>query len=191
MSAINEKYIKGPFKADFLGGYVFSGPDGSFMFAQIRDWGALSYQKDAESIQNANLQFLVDALNEKASGALKQASDEIADLMHPEFGDIGRLQEENKKLRDLASKFIGDEGPDLDAYLDGHVEVPDVREMKKGIKWLHFYKTEVHQCLGPASGEIETEILRAYVRKVGVDALPKELRTQYEEIEAERAKEGE
>lgn len=62
---INEKYVSGPFKADFRGGYVFSGPD-NFMFGQVRGWGQLQYGKDAEAIQDANLQFMVDALNEKA-----------------------------------------------------------------------------------------------------------------------------
>lgn len=188
VSAINEKYIKGPFKADFQGGIVF-GPD-EFHFADVRGWGHLKYVENGEKIQDANLQFMVDALNEKASGALKKAQEEIANLMHPEFGDLGRLQEENKKLRDLVSKLIGDTGPDLDAYLDGHVEIPDVGEMRKGIRWLGFYKTEVYNCLGPASGEINDSILDAYVQKVGIDKLPKELRAEYEERQAERAKEG-
>lgn len=65
MSAINEKYIKGPFVADFMGGYVFAGPE-KFMFAQVRGWGQLSYLENGSAIQDANLQFLVDALNEKA-----------------------------------------------------------------------------------------------------------------------------
>lgn len=66
MTAINEKYIKGPFKADFHGGYIFGTPD-NFMFAQVRGWGELGYSKDAEKIQDANLQFMVDALNEKVA----------------------------------------------------------------------------------------------------------------------------
>lgn len=98
MSAINEKYIKGPFKADFRGGYIFSGPD-NFTFAEVRGWGQLKYVENGEKIQDANLQFMVDALNEKASGALKKAGDEIADLSHPEFGELGRLQEEIHELK--------------------------------------------------------------------------------------------
>ena len=64
--AINDKYIKGPFKADFLGGYIFSGSD-NFMFGEVRGWGALGYEKEGAKIQDANLQFMVDALNEKAA----------------------------------------------------------------------------------------------------------------------------
>lgn len=99
------KYAKGPFKADFMGGYVFSGPE-HFMFAQVRGWGQLQYGKDGAAMQDAHLQFMVDALNEKASGALskalgglKKANEEIAELSHPEFGDIGRLQEEIHELK--------------------------------------------------------------------------------------------
>lgn len=65
MSAINAKYIKGPFRADPNGGYVF-GPDG-FMFAQVRGWGSLGHEANAEEIQDANLKFMVDALNEKVA----------------------------------------------------------------------------------------------------------------------------
>lgn len=62
------KYIKQQFHADKLGGYVFSGsgPD-QLMFAQIRGWGQLQYQPDPEKTQDAHLQFLVDALNEKVT----------------------------------------------------------------------------------------------------------------------------
>lgn len=213
----DNKYIKGPFKADFHGGYVFSGPD-NFMFAQVRGWGELGYQKEGEAIQDANLQFMVDALNEKASGALKRAGDEIADLAHPEFGEMGRLQEEIHdlkkevarlqareseavmqaerdakradknaaevgKLRDWASKIIGDSGPDLDAYLDGHVEAPDLKELNKELAWLRFYKKEIYPCLGPADDEINTHIRRAYVTKVGLDGLHKKMRQEHEEYE--------
>ncbi len=62
---INAKYIKGPFRADTMGGYVF-GPEG-FVFAHVRGWGALKYVEDGPAIQDANLQFMVDALNEKAA----------------------------------------------------------------------------------------------------------------------------
>ncbi len=59
------KYAKAPFTADFLGGYIFNA-DG-FMFAQVRGWGELQHkEKDPEAAQDANLQFMVDALNEKA-----------------------------------------------------------------------------------------------------------------------------
>ncbi len=61
--------LHGPFTASH--GYVFSGPD-NFMFAQIRGWGRLQYGKDAEKTQDAHLQFLVDALNEKVARDLEK-----------------------------------------------------------------------------------------------------------------------
>lgn len=60
-----KRYVKAPFRADFRGGYVFTA-DG-LMFAQIRGWGQLQREPDAAKIQDAHLQFLVDALNEKAA----------------------------------------------------------------------------------------------------------------------------
>lgn len=63
---INEKYIKGPFRADENGGYVF-GPPGNFMFAQVRGWGTLQYGPDAAKTQDANLRSMVDSLNEKVA----------------------------------------------------------------------------------------------------------------------------
>lgn len=66
MPIAKSKFLEGPFRADFLGGYVFCGPD-NFMFAQVRGWGTLQYGKDAEAIQDSHLQFMVDALNEKAA----------------------------------------------------------------------------------------------------------------------------
>ncbi len=62
---VNAKYIKGPFRADKAGGYIFCLDH--FMFAQVRGWGALGYSKEGAAIQDANLQFMVDALNEKAA----------------------------------------------------------------------------------------------------------------------------
>ena len=62
--AITSKYVKGPFKPDFRGGYIFAGPD-NFMFGQVRGWGQLQYGPDAEKVQDFHLQFMVDALNEK------------------------------------------------------------------------------------------------------------------------------
>lgn len=58
------KQLKGPFRADFEGGYIFVD---DFMFAQVRGWGRLSYDKDGAAKQDAHLQFMVDALNEKAA----------------------------------------------------------------------------------------------------------------------------
>jgi regulator of replication initiation timing len=36
------------------------------------------------------------------------------------------LEQENARLRDLLNRILGDDGPALSAYLDGHVEVPSV-----------------------------------------------------------------
>lgn len=71
------KYTRGPFRADFRGGYVFSG---DLMFAQVRGWGQLQYEPDSEKTQDAHLQFMVDALNEKAARehAPKPAARELA-----------------------------------------------------------------------------------------------------------------
>ncbi len=66
MNPVNAKYIKGPFRADKMGGYIFC-PPSDFMFAQVRGWGVLGYSKEGAAIQDANLQFMVDALNEKVA----------------------------------------------------------------------------------------------------------------------------
>ena len=65
MNAINEKYIRGHFKTDKLGGYVFGiAPDGQkFMFAQVRGWGQLQKLTNGGEIQDANLEHMVRALN--------------------------------------------------------------------------------------------------------------------------------
>lgn len=63
--------IKGPYKHD-CHGRVLAGEKG-FFFAEVRGWGALTgrgggmglSEDQAVAIQGANLQFLVDALNEK------------------------------------------------------------------------------------------------------------------------------
>ncbi len=67
---INAKYIKGPFRADVAGGYIFGTPN-DFMFAQVRGWGVLGYSKEGSAIQDANLKFMVDALNEKVARSNK------------------------------------------------------------------------------------------------------------------------
>lgn len=59
------KYIKAPFKADFMGGIVWSAEQ--FHFADVRGWGELGYKGDGAKIQDFNLQFMVDALNEKVA----------------------------------------------------------------------------------------------------------------------------
>jgi hypothetical protein len=59
------KHIKAPFRADFLGGYIFNADN--LMFAQVRGWGQLSKEPEAEKTQDEHLQFIVDALNEKAA----------------------------------------------------------------------------------------------------------------------------
>jgi hypothetical protein len=202
----DNKYIKGPFKADFHGGYVFSGPD-NFMFAQVRGWGALQYKANAETVQDENLQFLVDALNEKAQGLsktdgpvfnsgrsegqsdvkvmvrkivdpddsenldldgvlkkvqdlvtnFKRAGDEIADLAHPEFGEVGRLQEE-------------------------------IHELKKELDWLTFYKREVYQCLGAGVDDVNTELRAAYIKEKGLAGVPEKLRKEYLDYEADHGR---
>lgn len=65
--------IKPPFKADFMGGIVWTADQ--FHFADVRGWGALSYDKDGEKTQDYNLQFMVDALNEKVARDAKPADD--------------------------------------------------------------------------------------------------------------------
>ena len=60
-------YKKGPFIADVNGGYIWSLADGTRkMFAQVRGWGWLQKLPNAEATQDAHLQFICDALNEKA-----------------------------------------------------------------------------------------------------------------------------
>jgi hypothetical protein len=183
----DSKFLKGPFKADFNGGYVFSGPE-NFMFGQVRGWGQLQYQKDAEAVQNSHLQFMVDALNEKANPSpaqaaymrlaryvgpqsehrknegpladvviaelektkedLKKAGDEIANLAHPEFGDMGRLQEE-------------------------------ISNLKKEVEWLRYYQRNVYQCLGPGDDDINMDITKSFVREKGIGALPEKERIRH------------
>lgn len=67
------RYIKAPFKADFMGGIVWSAEQ--FHFADVRGWGHLSYKEDGAKIQDFNLQFMVDALNEKVERDAKPADD--------------------------------------------------------------------------------------------------------------------
>jgi hypothetical protein len=38
---------------------------------------------------------------------------------------------EVERLRDWASRVIGDDGPDLDAYLDGHVATPNLARLRE------------------------------------------------------------
>ncbi len=66
------EYTKGPFRADFMGGYIFvDSRTDPLLFAQVRGWGQLQYQKDGAKLQDEHLQFMVDALNEKAARELK------------------------------------------------------------------------------------------------------------------------
>lgn len=67
------RYIKGPFKADKLGGIVWSAEQ--FHFADVRGWGQLGYKDDGAEIQDFHLQFMVDALNEKIERDSKPAED--------------------------------------------------------------------------------------------------------------------
>lgn len=61
------KYAKGPFRADVYGGIIFNA-DG-FHFADVRGWGALQHlektEEEAAKAQDTNLQYMLDALNEK------------------------------------------------------------------------------------------------------------------------------
>lgn len=57
------KHIKGPFRADKMGGYIFNADN--LMFAQVRGWGQLQYGPEPEKTQDAHLQYMCDALNEK------------------------------------------------------------------------------------------------------------------------------
>lgn len=57
------KYLKGPFTADFRGGYIFNA--NGDMFAEVRGWGRMLYDEGPEEIRAEHLQFMVDALNEK------------------------------------------------------------------------------------------------------------------------------
>jgi hypothetical protein len=62
--------IRGPYSTDGQGVYVFAQGERHFMFAMMRGWGELHglrglSDKDAEGVQKANAQFMVDAMNEK------------------------------------------------------------------------------------------------------------------------------
>lgn len=94
MSPINKTYIRGPFKADFLGGIVWGSPD-NFHFADVRGWGQLGYKGDGEKIQDANLQFMVDALNEKVA---RDASPKGSGTFVPEDAALARLKEVGDQL---------------------------------------------------------------------------------------------
>lgn len=110
MSPINAKYIKGPFKADFLGGYIFGSPD-NFMFGEVRGWGKLSYEKDAEKIQDANLQFMVDALNEKVArdnGDVKPPSEAARTAYERLARYVGPQSEHRKNEGPLADVVINE-----------------------------------------------------------------------------------
>jgi len=98
-----DKYTKGPFVADLSGGYVFS--SNNFMFAQVRGWGQLKYEKDAEATQNFNLQFMVDALNEKASGALAKVTEELQEAKKLET-QVQDLKDELIRVLSAAQSYI-------------------------------------------------------------------------------------
>lgn len=54
-------------------------------------------------------------------------------------------------------------------------------DMKKELEWLRWYRREVYACLGPADDDINRSILEAFVKKHGMDALPKQERIWYQE----------
>lgn len=62
----------------------------------------------------------------------------------------------------------------------------EIRELE----WLRFYCREVQSCLGPADGDINNDILRAFVALQGVGALPKQQRVRFLEMEDERLGRG-
>lgn len=58
--------------------------------------------------------------------------------MHSGLIDIlkraSEAEVERNRLRDLLSRILGDEGPDLDTYMDGHASVPHVPSLYKRIR---------------------------------------------------------
>jgi hypothetical protein len=52
-----------PAKYDEMGGYIFDA--NNQMIGEVRGWGKLQYLPDAEELQDALGQFIVDAINEK------------------------------------------------------------------------------------------------------------------------------
>ena len=139
---------------------------------------------------------------------LKLAQEEIANLAHPEFGDMGRLQEEIHDLKKEVARVQALESEavmqaerdakraDKNAAEVGHwkqaretamaageVLKAQLDDLKKEVEWLRFYKREVYACLGPADDEINRDIRRAYVKKVGLDGLSEKLRNEHLEYE--------
>ena len=167
------RFMKGPFKADFMGGIVWSADQ--FHFADVRGWGQLGYKDDGEKIQDFHLQFMVDALNEKmerdadnakpSSNAARTAYERLARYVGP--------QSEHRK----------NEGPLADVVLK------ELEEVKRELAWLRFYKKNVYQCLGPADDDINNSIRNAYVKEVGFSELPEKLRIEHEEYEADHRRE--
>lgn len=145
--------IKPPFKADYMGGYIFNADN--FMFGEVRGWGALQYGPDAEKTQDYNLKFMVDALNEKAE----------------------RDATAQKRSNAVAESGYGLPNEPLPrVYTESEVE-----ELKKEIEWLRFYKRNVYHCLGPADDDINLSIIKDFVKQHGMDKLPKETRIQHQE----------
>lgn len=198
MSPINAKYIKGPFKPDFHGGYIFTADN--FMFGEVRGWGALSYEKDSEKIQDANLQFMVDALNEKVARDAQKCAQACSQCEGGDHKKCSMKQchcdqgtspsEAARAAYERLARYVGpqsehrkNEGPLADVVLK------ELAELKKEVEWLRFYERNVYACLGPADDDINTSIRKSYVEKVGIDKLPEQLRIRHLEYEDDHKKE--
>jgi len=125
------RYIKAPFKADHLGGIVWSADQ--FHFADVRGWGQLSYKEDGEKVQDFHLQFMVDALNEKvardaettkpSSEAARTAYERLARYVGPQsehrknqgpLADvvINELEETKRQLKEANEELAKHRGPE-------------------------------------------------------------------------------
>lgn len=124
----------------------------------------------------------------------KRAGDEIADLAHPEFGEMGRLQEElheEKKAHSITRELVT-------VGIGARLELSDKlellknqnEELHKEVEWLRYYKRNVYQCLGPGDDDINMDITKSFVREKGIDALPKAERIRHLEYLDEHKKEG-
>jgi len=147
---------------------------------------------------------------EKTKADLKKAGEEIANLSHPEFGEMGRLQEEIHELKKQvthwrqARETAMAAGEIMKAQLDSlkkEVEVQrkiiidktllidkalaSVKTAESEIEWLTFYKKEVYQCLGAGSDDVNKELRDAYVREKGIGGVPEKLRKEYLDYEAD------
>jgi hypothetical protein len=115
----------------------------------------------------------------------KKAGDEIADLAHPEFGEMGRLQEEIHNLKKEVTHW---KQARESAMAAGEIMKSQLDDMKKEVEWLTFYKREVYQCLGAGSDDVNKFIRDAYVKENGIDGVPEKLRKEYLDYEADHGR---